>query len=90
MVQDDRIQKALDQVVTEAVADGGGSYATVMRQQLARAHALLNNMRAALSTTLIRCETLLLLFVSQGPSDRAGPSYGLQSQSINFISSARA
>ena len=60
VLSDERLKSALEQVVSEAVSEqtaaGGGtmSYAQHMARQVARANTLLTNMKAAISTTLIR------------------------------------
>uniref|UniRef100_A0A6A7G4B3 Glycerol-3-phosphate acyltransferase 1 n=1 Tax=Hirondellea gigas TaxID=1518452 RepID=A0A6A7G4B3_9CRUS len=63
ILQDERIVSALEQVVAETDQKEGQSYAATMAKQIARANDILDNMKAAISTTLIRLTGYVLFKV---------------------------
>ncbi|XP_047737203.1 glycerol-3-phosphate acyltransferase 1, mitochondrial isoform X2 [Hyalella azteca] len=69
ILEDDRIQTAVDQVVNESIPEDlpvekrAASCRSLRTMQLARAHRILNDMKAAISTTLIRITGYVLFKV---------------------------
>lgn len=60
VIQDERVSSAIEQAVLEEMEEKGveasddKTYYGLVAQHTARAHNLLNNMKAAISSTLIR------------------------------------
>ncbi|KAF2354334.1 Phospholipid/glycerol acyltransferase [Trinorchestia longiramus] len=69
ILADERIQAALDQVVTEGIAEDlpagarEACYKGLLATQISRANTILNNMKAAISTSLIRITGYVLFKV---------------------------
>ncbi|XP_076036187.1 glycerol-3-phosphate acyltransferase mino isoform X2 [Oratosquilla oratoria] len=70
IIKDERVASAIDQAVTDELEDrgldegaDGKLYSSLIAKQTARAHRLLNDMKAAISTTLIRLTGYVLFKV---------------------------